>query len=115
VHIWNDPWIPRRVTRRPYSHRGQNLLQWVSDLINPVTGTWDEELIRQTFDPDDVQTILSIPVHEDMDDLVGWHFDSKGKFSVKSAYKVYIEDDSDGLGTSSANTTAHSASSDSFP
>jgi hypothetical protein len=22
VHIWNDPWIPRGVTRRPCSHRG---------------------------------------------------------------------------------------------
>ena len=24
----------------------------------------------------------------DMDDIVGWHYDTKGRFSVKSAYKV---------------------------
>jgi hypothetical protein len=25
----------------------------------------------------------------EMDDIVGWHFDSKGIFSVRSAYKVH--------------------------
>jgi hypothetical protein len=25
----------------------------------------------------------------DMDDAVGWHFDTRGMFSVKSAYKVH--------------------------
>jgi hypothetical protein len=40
-------------------------------------------------------------VHEDLDDMVGWHFDTKGKFSVKSAYKVYIDDVLNGQGTSS--------------
>jgi hypothetical protein len=93
--------LTRGVTRRPCSHRGQNLVQWVSDLINTVMGTWDEELIWQTFHQDGMQTILAIPVHEDMDDVVGWHFDSKGRFSVKSAYKVFIEDASNGQGSSS--------------
>jgi hypothetical protein len=40
-------------------------------------------------------------VHEDLDDMVGWHFDTKGQFSVKSAYKVYIDDVLNGQGTSS--------------
>jgi len=33
--------------------------------------------------------IRTIPVHVDMEDAVGWHFDSKGRSSVKSAYKVH--------------------------
>lgn len=36
-----------------------------------------------------MKLIRSIPVHVDMDDAVGWHFDNKGAFSVKSAYKVH--------------------------
>ena len=33
--------------------------------------------------------IKSLPIHLDMPDIVGWHYDSKGRFSVKSAYKVH--------------------------
>jgi hypothetical protein len=71
--------------------------------------------VRQTFHQDDVQTILAIPVHEDLDDLVGWHFDSKGKFSVKSAYNVFIEDVSSGQGSSSKNQGNSSVVGGSFP
>jgi hypothetical protein len=115
VHIWNDPWIPQGITRRPCSHHGHNLIQWVSDLIDPTTGSWDENLVRQTFHSDDVRTILAIPVHEDLDDVICWHFDSKGIFSVKSAYKVYIDNDSEGQGSSTGNPDYHSASGGSLP
>jgi hypothetical protein len=30
---------------------GQNLLRTVDELINPITGLWDEDLIRETFHP----------------------------------------------------------------
>lgn len=36
--------------------------------------------------------ILAIPVHGALDNKVAWHFDKKGKFSVKSAYKVFKTD-----------------------
>ena len=100
VHIWNDPWIPRGLIRQPSSHRDQNLIQWVSELIDPVNGTWDEELVRQTFHPDDSQFILATPLNEDMDNCIAWHFDPKGMFNVKSAYKVQISHGSDDQGTS---------------
>jgi hypothetical protein len=29
--------------------RGQNLLTYVNDLINPITEQWDKELVIQTF------------------------------------------------------------------
>jgi hypothetical protein len=40
----------------------------------------------------DVQAILAIPIREDFDDFVAWQFDSKGNFSVKSAYRLYVQD-----------------------
>jgi hypothetical protein len=64
---------------------------------------------------DDVQIILVIPVHEDLEDEISWHFDSKGFFSVKSAYKVYIDNDLEGQGSSTGNPSYHSASGGSFP
>lgn len=62
-----------------------------SDLIDPITGSWDNELLVQTFwgAGGDVEIIKSIPVHPEMDDVVAWHYDVKGIFSVRSAYKIF--------------------------
>jgi hypothetical protein len=49
IRIWDDPWLPRGLTRRPITPRGQNLLTYVNDLINPITEQWDKELVIQTF------------------------------------------------------------------
>lgn len=46
-------------------------------------------MLEHIFSEQDVQLIRSIPVHIDMEDIVGWHFDTRGQFSVKSAYHVH--------------------------
>jgi hypothetical protein len=38
---------------------------------------WDERLLNQTFREDDVKLIRSLPIHAEMEDILGWHFDSK--------------------------------------
>ncbi|XP_044366918.1 uncharacterized protein [Triticum aestivum] len=91
IDIWSDPWIPRGNTRRVVSHRGNNLITKVSELINPITNKWDEELVRQTFTPEDTKCILQIPIQDHLEDFTTWHYDKKGIFSVKSAYKVAID------------------------
>jgi len=60
----------------------------VDELIDPVTEWWNEELIRDVFWPEDEELILSTPVHVNLEDTLAWHFDSKGMFSVRSAYRV---------------------------
>jgi hypothetical protein len=89
IDIWRDPWLPREWSRLPITHRGNSLLTKVTKLIDPSTGTWNEELVSQTFLPQDAELILATPVHYDLDDLVAWHFDMKGRFSVRSAYKMF--------------------------
>jgi hypothetical protein len=76
---------------------------------------WDEDLVRQTFHPDDAQTILVIPLSEDIKDYIGWNFDPRGIFSVKSAYKVQVDSDSIGQGTSAGMTVHQSTISSTFP
>jgi hypothetical protein len=61
-------------------------------IIDPTTGSWDEALVRETFWQEDADCILSIPVHEGMNDIAAWHFNKNGLFSVRSAYKVLVED-----------------------
>lgn len=67
------------------------LLCKVFELIDPVTGTWDSQLIWDIFWEEDVANILAIPIRLACEDMVAWHLDSKGVFSVKSAYHV-LED-----------------------
>jgi len=89
INIWSDPWLPRNFTRRPITPRGRNLITKVDELIHPLTEQWDSSLLEQIFWEDDAQLIKSIPIHPDMEDIIGWHYDPKGIFSVKSAYKVH--------------------------
>ncbi|KAM0923086.1 hypothetical protein ACQ4PT_005761 [Festuca glaucescens] len=81
INAWTDPWIPRGSTRRPVAT--QRVVNHHNELINPSTETWDEDLIRDNFTADDTRDILSIPLNPDMED-------SKGLFSVKSAYRLGI-------------------------
>jgi hypothetical protein len=90
VNIWEDPWIPKGLTRKPATPRGANILSKVSELINPVTGEWDEQLIAKIFWPEDASEILRIPIADNLEDWPAWYFDTKGLFSVKSAYKVAV-------------------------
>lgn len=92
VRIWEDPWLPAGVSRRPRTPRGGTLLTKVSELIDPYTSTWDVQLAKDLFWEEDVSSILATPVHVDRDDWVAWHFDQKGTFSVKSAYHVLDDD-----------------------
>jgi hypothetical protein len=61
------------------------------ELIKPDVHEWDEQLVRQTFSAEDADAILCIPICEQHDDFVAWHYDSKGLFSVTSAYRVHAD------------------------
>ncbi|KAJ1282756.1 hypothetical protein BS78_03G076200 [Paspalum vaginatum] len=63
----------------------------VAELLDPYTGSWDAQLVHQTFEEEDAKAILAIPMYAGMQDIPAWHADSKGIFSVRSAYKVHKE------------------------
>jgi hypothetical protein len=90
VKMWTDPWLPREGSRIPVTPRRQSLLTNINELINPITGTWDEQLVRDTFWEVDATVILKIPIREEFEDLPAWHYDDKGIFSVKTAYHLYM-------------------------
>ena len=90
VQVWSDPWLPRGTTRRPMAQQGQSIITKVNELINPLTETWDEELVGELFDPEDAKVILAIPLKPDMEDFLSWHYDKRGVFSVKSAYQLGV-------------------------
>jgi len=65
--------------------RGNNLVTSVEELIHPVTGAWDEELINDLFWPVDAHQILQIPLTSSREGVVAWHHNWNGFFSVQSA------------------------------
>lgn len=80
--------MSRGTTHTVSSLCGQTLIQRVCELINLVTNQRDEDLVKSVLNEEDVGVILGIPLWENIEDFLGWHFDSKGLFSVKSTYKV---------------------------
>jgi hypothetical protein len=62
INIWNDPWIPTSLSRNIITTRGNVVYTRVSELIDLVTRTWDEALLRSIFLLVDVNQILNIPL-----------------------------------------------------
>jgi hypothetical protein len=46
INMWTDMWLNREGSRLLVTPKGQCLLSKVNELICPVTGQWDEELVR---------------------------------------------------------------------
>ncbi|KAL0452006.1 UNVERIFIED_CONTAM: hypothetical protein Slati_1178700, partial [Sesamum latifolium] len=92
IPILGQPWLPRPTTfqliARPTSMSEDSKM---ASLILP-SNEWNVSLIKAEFHPMDVDCILSSKLHEQRtrDQLI-WHYESKGKFIVKSAYRLAIE------------------------
>lgn len=63
----------------------------VSDLIIDEPRRWNIELVNHLFWPADRQVILNIPLGmSNSTDVLMWHYDKKGLYSVKSGYKAIM-------------------------
>jgi hypothetical protein len=61
----------------------------VKDLIHLDGKQWKRGIIEEFFNERDVSSILSIPLFDDVEEyLHTWMFNSKGEYSVKSAYYI---------------------------
>ncbi|KAK6126239.1 hypothetical protein DH2020_040011 [Rehmannia glutinosa] len=63
----------------------------VNELFIPGCSQWDVELLEELFCERDVKQILSISLSNSCcDDVRVWHFDKKGRYLVKSGYRLAI-------------------------
>lgn len=61
----------------------------VTSLINPITKWRKVDLIRVAFLPFEAETILRIPLSHNLPkDKIIWLGNSRGEFTVKSAYHI---------------------------
>jgi hypothetical protein len=74
-------------SRKVFSRKGQSILRTVDELINPITGEWDEEIIRDNLLAIDAEKILRIPLSDSLnDDFVAWNNTRTYKFTLRSTY-----------------------------
>ena len=68
------------------------MLTYVEELINPITGSWDKELVKETFWEEDATIILAISIFEGSENSLASHYDKKGLFSVRRTCRVCRDD-----------------------
>ncbi|KAL0413838.1 UNVERIFIED_CONTAM: hypothetical protein Sradi_1585500 [Sesamum radiatum] len=53
--------------------------------------TWNQELIKEELRESDATLILETPIQDsNIEDFLVWHYNTNGKFSVKSAYDLAL-------------------------
>nr|GLL44520.1 uncharacterized protein LOC109166487 [Ipomoea trifida] len=61
--------------------------RWVSSLLLPDYERWNVELIRDLFDPMDVNRIMKTPVNREMEDGWYWRHELRGGYPLRSGYR----------------------------
>ncbi|KAF7127629.1 hypothetical protein RHSIM_Rhsim11G0064100 [Rhododendron simsii] len=70
----------------------RNSIDRVSDLIDAGSKIWNTALVKECFNKEDSELILSIPISSTQRrDRKIWHSSSDGHFTVKSAYHLEKE------------------------
>lgn len=97
IDIRRDKWLPSPDTFKLISPPvALPIGMTVDNLIDLSHGTWQVDMIRRTFSPDDAQSIMSIPLSSRLPpDQIIWAYTSKGNFTVRSAYKIALSSSSD--------------------
>ena len=90
IHIWEDKWLPTpstyKVITPPKKFEDFPL---VSSLIDHDTKWWKPNVVRALFLPFEADTILKIPLSQNLsEDALIWIGSKRGVFTVKSAYFI---------------------------
>ena len=79
--------LPLTGSSPPQNHNLEFLI--VSSLIDLETKWWRIDVLRATFLPFEVETILKIPLsHNLLEDKIIWIGNKRGEFTMKSAYHI---------------------------
>ncbi|GAV67428.1 hypothetical protein CFOL_v3_10934 [Cephalotus follicularis] len=93
VEIWKDNWLPGvMVPPVPSSSNTLDQTARVSQLIEWDGGGWNQALIRQSFDEQTANIILSVPFsHRLCADKLVWSNHSTRNYTAKTGYHLAVE------------------------
>jgi len=104
ISVWKDLLIPAQFPRLAISNGSiiDPSLK-VQHLINSRSNFWNNDLLKELFDPEDVKLISALHLGASTkEDTLGWHFTKSEKYTVKSGYHrarlEILEDNSSFIG-----------------
>ena len=94
IKIWDYPWLPSLEHPRILSPIIDGLQEATVDcLINPITRSWDREILYGYFAPLEAELILKIPLSPTkVEDKLFWPHVPNGVYSVKSGYRFLVKE-----------------------
>ncbi|CAN1757082.1 Putative ribonuclease H protein At1g65750 [Linum perenne] len=93
IRVWDDNWLRDDDNLGITTDRDDTLHGLkVCDLLIPGTVEWDKELIEAVFNQRDMIEIFKVPLGVGgLQDQLIWHYDPKGVYTVRSAYRVLMD------------------------
>lgn len=92
TRIWSTNWIPGNLLPPVPRLSSHSEYVYVNELVDVQNGCWNVGLLSSLFSVEDVTRIKSIRLNLMQCDSLMWAHTSNGKFTIKSAYKVYTGD-----------------------
>jgi hypothetical protein len=110
TEVWHDNWISGTRSLKPMGRLIDTPVLTVADLIEEESGEWSVQKVCEIFTAPHADAILSLPRRRSgIDDCWAWEHERSRVFSVRSAYRMLLENK--GL---LHNTTSSSADGDRF-
>ncbi|XP_019089170.1 PREDICTED: uncharacterized protein LOC109127977 [Camelina sativa] len=95
TNIWYDPWLITTPPRPPRRRDNINTdLTTVNELfLEGLPHRWNVNLLQELFIDEDVQQIIQIKLSpSEHPDLLGWHYNDSGLYTVKSGNTLVFQD-----------------------
>ena len=93
IDVWGHRWLPTPDHNKVISPRLDSPVVHVKDLFYPGTRIWDLGLLERTFLSWEVEMIKVILVSEgQVEDLLTWPLAPNGNYSVRSAYRMLMDE-----------------------
>ncbi|XP_026435978.1 uncharacterized protein LOC113333788 [Papaver somniferum] len=90
--IWSSNWFPFSSSPPISINPNFTNFDFVSDLIDMQNNSWNLSLINSLFSQDDVNIIISLRINTNKQDDIMWAHTRNGKFTIKSAYKAFMNE-----------------------
>jgi ribonuclease HI len=93
INIMNEPWLKKNDGKWLQSPQEQGVANLcVNQLLYPNEKAWDCNKIRSIFPPYVANSILAVPLFDDVvEDQLVWDDDMHGNYTVKSGYNLLLQ------------------------
>lgn len=94
IQIWRDRWIPHPPSLIVSLRKGRSQNRWASQLMKDGHQESDINRLKACTFRHDTEEVLKIRLSDRIEeDFLAWHHEKSGIFSVRSAYRLALQQD----------------------